>query len=200
MNPAIEELDDGIEDDFADLDAIIAEAESERTAKQALGAKRKRLGANISEDERVRLMAEIRRHEDLYVWRTDAAIAMFHSQHCTTCDHTHKFFLGWMTLQQHRNDPNCRRYLRGKPLGVESRVETHAQPEVELCADCAEATIMIEGLVVAVNTIIENKQEIARLSAQRARTEQKEEEAARIRESASIDPLTGKPYAAPAQD
>lgn len=163
-------LDDEL-DDFSDLDSIIADAETERAAKRGIAAKRSKLSTNLSDDERLKLTAEVRRHEDTYVWQTVAAVALFHSQHCASCDHTHRFFMGWMTLQQHRTDPNCRRYCRGRAEAVETRIETHAQADVEMCADCAEAQLEIEQIVRAVNHDIEQKQVAATLAAHRERQE-----------------------------
>lgn len=182
------------DEDFSDLDSIIADAEADLAAKRSLEAKRKRLTRGMSEDDRLKLLAQIRAEEDLYVWQVTAGVALFHSQHCLACGHEHKFFMGWMTYQQHKTDPNCRRYTRGKPetAGIPLRTETHAQPDVELCADCAESCILLESIVGSVDADIVRQQEAARLAIQRARIERQEEEAERIRQSALINPLTGK--------
>jgi hypothetical protein len=174
------------DEDFSDLDSIIADAEADLAAKRSLDAKRKRLLRGMSEDDRIKLLAQIRAAEDVYVWRTVAGVALFHSQHCLSCGHEHRFFMGWMTLQQHKTDPNCRRYVRGRPTtATPLHTENHAQPDVELCADCAESCILLESIVDSVDAEIVRKQEAARLQIQRARIERQEEEAARIR--ASLD-------------
>lgn len=173
------------EDDFSDLDAIISEAEDKRVSSRSINNKTRRLAANISDEERLRLVAEVRRHEDLYVWQTQAQVALFHTQVCLTCTHKHRFFMGWMTLQQHRNDPNCRRYVRGRSdLELPARIEEHAQADVEICSDCAESSITIEAIVRGINVDLEAKQSAALLVTQREKRERQEEEGRRIQESA----------------
>lgn len=137
------------EDDFADLDAIIATGEAKRAESRAIMAKQKRLAkGNLTEDERLTLTAELRAWEDAYVWTTVAAVALFHTQACVTCGHKHRFFMGWMTQQNHKRDPNCRRFVRGKPIEpVPRRIEEHSQPAAEMCSDCAEACLVIEGFI-----------------------------------------------------
>ena len=148
-------MSDPDEDDFSDLDAIIAEDESRRGQAASLKSKQKRLGnRGISDDERIKLLAEIRSVEDRFIWRPVAAVALFHSQHCLSCDHSHKFFIGWMTEQHHKQDPHCRRFTRGKPIEhLPSRIEIHAQPDVELCGDCAEAQLQYDKLVESIYEI-----------------------------------------------
>lgn len=123
--------------DFSDLDAMIAESEQEAAARSARERRRREAtGAGPVEPPEV------------YQWITVHAVALFHTQTCRSCSHKHRFFMGWMTAQQHRTDPNCRRLLRGMPAGaVERRIEEHSQPEAELCGDCAEATLMVMSIV-----------------------------------------------------
>lgn len=176
-NPLVEQLDLE-DDDFSDLDAIISEAEAKKHEKRSLESKQKRLAkGGLSEDERVTILAEIRRYEDTYIWETTAAVALFHTQHCTTCGHDQRFFVGWMTQQDHRRDPNCRRFTRGKPAGTyPERIEAHAQPPVEMCSDCAESCLVIGQLVTVIDNDITAKQEAAALSAQRDRREKLQKE------------------------
>lgn len=152
MSPADNPILDSDEDDFSDLDSIIADAETERASRKGIAAKRQKLNTKLSDEDRLKLLAEVRQHEDTYIWQTQAAVALFHSQHCLGCDHTHRFFMGWMSLQQHRTDPNCRRYTRGKPVErIQERIETHAQADVELCSDCAESQLLINQFAGAGN-------------------------------------------------
>jgi hypothetical protein len=133
------------EDDFSDLDAIISEAEERRASAHALTIKQKRLSrGSLSEEDRIVLLAEIRLLEDAYIWHTTAAVALFDTQACANCGHTHRFFQGWMTAQQHRRDPNCRRLIRGKPVEpLPERIEEHQHGFVEFCGDCAESYLLV---------------------------------------------------------
>lgn len=144
------------DDDLSDLDSIVAEEELRLAAEAATAANRRKLERRgLSEDDRFVLTAEVRKHEDVYVWRTVAAVALFHTQVCTSCGHKHRFFMGWMTAQDHKTDPNCRRLLRGMPIErVERRIEEHAQPEAEMCGDCAEAAITVLAMIDSVDRAI----------------------------------------------
>lgn len=144
--PVLPEVDDL---DFSEIDdeinATIAAAEARKAETRGLSAKQRRLAkGQLTEDERFSLLAEIRAYENHHVWNTVAAVALFDTQVCLTCGHTHRFFQGWMTAQQHKTDPNCRRLVRGKPAGTEpERIEEHAHGLVEMCGDCAEACLTI---------------------------------------------------------
>ena len=121
-----------------------------KSAKRPRGRsqlKQKRLQrGGISEDEKFAILAEIRTLEDKYVWQTTAAVALFEIQHCLSCGHTHRFFQGWMTAQQHKRDSHCRRLTRGKPTELLPEcIEEHDHGTVEMCGDCAEACLAINA-------------------------------------------------------
>ncbi len=167
-----------LDDDFADLDLIIAEHEAKKLAARALSGKQKKLAkGGLNEEERNRLLAEVRTYEEAHVWTTSAAIALFHTQECLSCGHKHRFFLGWMTQQDHKRDAHCRRLVRGRPLEpVVAKVEEHAQPPVEMCGDCCEASLAIERIVGRVNADIESKQMLAAIEAHRLRQLEQEQQ------------------------
>ena len=134
------------EDDFTELDAIIAEGEERRQADNARKAASRRVkDRRLTEEEQLIALAEQRRLEDLYIWQPIANVALFKIQKCITCTHPHTFFQGWMILQQHRSDSNCRRYIAGKSGVLPSRTEYHDAGSVELCSDCVEACIIIDN-------------------------------------------------------
>jgi hypothetical protein len=142
--------------DFSDLDLIIAEDEARRAGARKLIKLKLLARKGTSSEERLRLNEEIEAYENLHTWTTVAAVALFHSQECLACGHKHRFFLGWMTQQQHRRDAHCSRMTRGRPLEpVPTQVVEHAQPPVEMCGDCCEAVLTIESIVGRVNADIE---------------------------------------------
>jgi hypothetical protein len=148
MNP--EQL---LDDDFSDLDEIISRDESKRAENRHIAAASKRLAkGGLSETDRIALLAEVRRYEDTHIWTTVAAVALFHTQECLGCGHRHRFFLGWMTQQDHKRDTHCRRFIRGKPIEtVPTRMEEHIQPPVEMCGDCAECSIELLQIIESIN-------------------------------------------------
>lgn len=84
-----------------------------------------------------KLFQEVQR--PIFEWHTVAAIALFHTQFCTTCCDTHKFFMGWYAEQMHRTDKFARRLVKGRPVEpLPARVEEHNTGNVELCAFCVE--------------------------------------------------------------
>lgn len=148
MSEQIIESTDDLEvvDDFADLDAFLDTHAKGLETEKALRAKRSKMGkGGLSELDKGRLLAEIRTLEEGHVWITVASVALFHTQICETCGHTHRFFKGWMTQQDHKHDKNCRRLRAGKAIGnYPSRIEDHAQGLVPMCGDCAEVSIILD--------------------------------------------------------
>lgn len=135
------EAPDSDEDLFAELDAIIAESSAKSKAEADLKAKQKRLATLARQGkegvERDSLLAEVRRLEESIVWRPVSATALFHVQRCTSCGAVTRFFMGWMTEQQHRTDPTGRRLTRGKPIeDLPQRYEEHDQGPVPFCGQC----------------------------------------------------------------
>jgi hypothetical protein len=139
------------DDDFSDLDAEIAAAVEAKAERSAIATQQKRLAALSkrsspdTELERQELLASIRRLEEGIVWHTEAAVALFHCQTCTTCGSRHRLFMGWMTSQTHLRDASCRRLLKGRPVeSLPVKIEDHDQGKVELCADCVECVLLID--------------------------------------------------------
>lgn len=146
-----QEEDDSGEDDFSELDNLLAEATQATADDKALKAARKRLGKVAkshhpeAESERNRLVADIRRLEEGRVWSTVATVALFHSQTCSSCGSKHTHFEGWFTEQKHVTDPFSRRFVAGKPVeALPARREDHDQAPVEACTNCIECVIAIE--------------------------------------------------------
>lgn len=145
--PAVATLDP--ESDEFDLDADIAEALIQTQGKTELERKRKKL-ARMKEGnaERDLLLADIRKMEEGIVWRTAEAVALFHTQTCTTCGSKHKFFMGWMAGQDHIHDKTCHRLIRGKPIeSLPEKIVEHDMGSVEMCSDCVEACIIINSAI-----------------------------------------------------
>ena len=157
------------EDDFADLDAIIAESEARRSAKGGVTQKRERLAhKGLTADERQRLEAEVAAFELLFTWRVEANVALFHVQECTTCSGYHQFFMGWFTHQQHRTDPHCRRLVAGRSEEpVPDRIEKHSQGKVEMCGLCAESCLAIDAALKSAEKLSRDHAEGLALNLQR---------------------------------
>ena len=132
--------------DFDDLDAIIAEASLKQTDRAALAAKQKRLSAisgrrsGDAEIERQALITVIRQLEESLVWTTVGCVALFDSQDCEACGHTHTLFVGWMTLQKHKSDVTCTRMLAGRPIEPLPISRKTFTKHVSVCIDCFEET------------------------------------------------------------
>jgi hypothetical protein len=147
-----EELVERSADDFSDLDDILAEATRETEEDKRLKAARKRLSHILKhdhatkEDEKLQLLAEIRKLEENRVWLTIGVVALFHTQECATCGNKHAFFHGWMTEQKHLSDPNARRLLAGRPVQkLAERREDHFQGMIDCCSNCVECVIAINA-------------------------------------------------------
>lgn len=141
-------------DDFADLDAEIAQAMEAKAERAALAAKRKRLeilarrGTPDAEIEHRLLLAVIRKVEDGMVWRTEDAVVLFHTQTCLTCGSRHRLFMGWMTGQAHITDRTAHRLLKGRPpQPLPIRIVEHDLGPAEMCSDCAESCLIIEKAI-----------------------------------------------------
>ena len=143
----LEELE---EDDFSELEDLLAEATRATAEDRALKAARSRL-ARISTSnrpeaqfERDSLIADIRRLEEGRVWLTVGTVALFHTQTCAVCGAKHALFMGWFGEQKHTSDPNARRLLAGRPIErLPERREDHFQGTVEMCGECCESQLAI---------------------------------------------------------
>jgi len=165
-----------VDDDFADLDAIIAESEARRTAKGGITQKRERLAhKGLTEEERRRLEDEVRAFELLFTWRVEANVALFHTQSCDCCNSTHRFFMGWFTHQQHRTDSHCRRLVAGRSgEDLPDRIELHAQGMVPMCGNCAESSLMIEKALRDAEKLARAHEEALALNIQREEQQRRE--------------------------
>lgn len=138
-----------LDDDFADLNVIIAEDEQRRAAKRhAAGSKARLAKGGLDDSERIALERELDEWVTKHTWQVVANIALFHTQTCASCGSLHRFFMGWFTQQDHRTDKNARRFVAGKshePLP--ERIEHHAQGSVEMCGNCAESCLIINQYV-----------------------------------------------------
>ena len=128
--------------DFEDLDALVADAMAKKNDRAALNAKQKRLTAisgrrsGDAEVERQTLIAAIRRLEESIIWTTTGCVALFDSQLCVACGHSHTLFIGWMTLQQHKRDVTCTRLLAGKPIEHLPVTRKEFWHQTEFCIHC----------------------------------------------------------------
>lgn len=157
-----------LEDDFADLDAIISEVETRRSAKGNIASKYKKLaGSELTREARQILQSEVEIYERLHVWLPTASVALFDSQVCETCQHKHRFFKGWFESQQHRTDPNCKRLVRGKSVDgtLPLMIEEVSHGKVEMCGDCAESGILIEQHLASAARLAADQEAAAILNA-----------------------------------
>lgn len=146
-----------VDEDFDDLEQIIAESEQTRAANAELKAKHKRiaqLAKNKSGDRELEyndLVAYVRKFEEGLIWKNVSAIALFNVQTCSLCGEKHSFFVGWMTEQRHKRDPNTRRLIRGKPIEMlPERVEENNYGPTEMCNNCVECVLAINAAVSGV--------------------------------------------------
>ena len=128
--------------DFDDLDALLAEAkvDQKKTVRQLNAQVHKEL------DSLEALLDEATRPKP--VWETDAAVVLIHDQLCLSCLTVSSHCIGWFASQKHSTDPHARRMVAGRPIGkFPLRVEHHKQPDVDICANCAESQIRIEEVM-----------------------------------------------------
>jgi hypothetical protein len=151
LDPDGDEVEESEEDnDFADLEALLAHATAATAAEKRLKEARRRLakvsrsGHDSSNEEGKRLLAEIRELEMGRVWVTEEAVALFYRQTCTMCQSAHVWFEGWMTGQKHATDPNSYRMIKGKPVeALPERTQYH-ESTCEVCYNCVETIIAVD--------------------------------------------------------
>lgn len=145
------------DNDFSDLEDLLASATAATVADKRLKEARKRLGKvsrsghEASGDESQSLIAEIRELEMGRVWFSVGSVARFHRQTCALCSSQHVWFEGWMTEQTHASDPNARRYIRELATGLAERIQPeradYHESVCDVCYNCIETVIAVDTAV-----------------------------------------------------
>lgn len=89
------------------------------------------------------IFAEARGPKQL--WTATSNVALVQQQTCTTCSHTHSFFLGWFTERLSVQDKHTRKLTAGRSPGLPAIVERQSAHAVEWCSDCVEAQIILDN-------------------------------------------------------
>lgn len=129
-------------DDFADLNAAIADQiklKADGAAAKAARERVKRGGPSrfgLLPDDLARIADWEARHE----WRAEANIALFERETCTTCETVSERFVQLMRLEAHRHLRDSTRVVRADSANAALPNRVYVQSRlVPICPDCAEA-------------------------------------------------------------
>lgn len=129
-------------DDFADLNAAIADQIKLKADAAATKAARDRVkrggpaGHGLQPDDLARIAEWEARHE----WRAEANIALFERETCETCGTEGERFVQLMRLEAHRHLRDSHRIVRAVKADAALPNRVYVQTRlVPMCPDCAES-------------------------------------------------------------
>lgn len=129
-------------DDFADLNAAIAEQvklKADAAAAKAARDRVKRGGParhGLLPDDLARIAAWEAQHE----WRAEANIALFERESCESCGTEGERFVQLMRLEAHRHLRDSHRIIRADKADAALPNRVYVQSRlVPMCPDCAES-------------------------------------------------------------
>lgn len=125
------------QEDFDDLDSLLAEAVEVAEARKLARKKGTRTPPAVA--------AIVREADAEMTWTPQFAIARFVETHCS-CGASHRQFDGWFIVSQHKREPSSRRFLRSDNHHNLPAWQFTAQEDSSYCVECLEG----EALPLAV--------------------------------------------------
>lgn len=124
-------------EDFAELDALIAQEMEKSNEEKALKVLRKRVfGANATQTEREAHAAEVAALELKVIWRPVAQVAHFKRTQCR-CGAIHREFEGILLEMAHRTQSGSRRWALLPNIGSDLPKKTMFRDvSTEMCWAC----------------------------------------------------------------